>query len=155
MYYILAFLAGVFTLISVITNSNLAKYVGTLQSTLVNFTAGLSVSIIIYFFFNNQPFQFINFPIWALFGGLFGVFIVIISNLVIPKIPTIYSTLLIFIGQLFTGLIIDFFQTNTLQLNKVIGAFLIITGLFYNLLVDKKDNEKSNKIVKNIENSYN
>lgn len=148
MYYILAFLAGVFTLISVITNSNLAKYIGTRQSTLINFIAGLSVSIILYIFFNNQPFEFINFPIWALFGGLFGVFIVIISNLIIPKIPTIYSTLLIFIGQLFTGLLIDCFQANTLQLNKVIGAFLIITGLFYNLLVDKKDNEKSNQTIK-------
>lgn len=148
MYYILAFLAGVFTLISVITNSNLAKYIGTRQSTLINFIAGLSVSIILYIFFNNQPFEFINFPIWALFGGLFGVFIVIISNLIIPKIPTIYSTLLIFIGQLFTGLLIDCFQANTLQLNKVIGAFLIITGLFYNLLVDKKDNKKSNQTIK-------
>ncbi|MEA1975390.1 MAG: DMT family transporter [Bacillota bacterium] len=148
MYYILAFLAGVFTLISVITNSNLAKYIGTRQSTLINFIAGLSVSIILYIFFNNQPFEFINFPIWALFGGLFGVFIVIISNLIIPKIPTIYSTLLIFIGQLFTGLLIDYFQANTLQLNKVIGAFLIITGLFYNLLVDKKDNKKSNQTIK-------
>lgn len=148
MYYILAFLAGVFTLISVITNSNLAKYIGTRQSTLINFIAGLSVSIILYIFFNNQPFEFINFPIWTLFGGLFGVFIVIISNLIIPKIPTIYSTLLIFIGQLFTGLLIDCFQANTLQLNKVIGAFLIITGLFYNLLVDKKDNKKSNQTIK-------
>lgn len=148
MYYILAFLAGVFTLISVITNSNLAKYIGTRQSTLINFIAGLSVSIILYIFFNNQPFEFIDFPIWALFGGLFGVFIVIISNLIIPKIPTIYSTLLIFIGQLFTGLLIDCFQANTLQLNKVIGAFLIITGLFYNLLVDKKDNKKSNQTIK-------
>ncbi len=41
MYYLFAFTAGALTLISMITNSKLSTYVGTRQSTLVNFTAGL------------------------------------------------------------------------------------------------------------------
>jgi transporter family-2 protein len=142
MYYIFAFTAGALTLVSMITNSNLSKYVGTAQSTLVNFASGLIVSIILYFFWNKQAFQFINFPLWALLGGFLGVFIVIISNIVIPKIPTIYTTLLIFIGQLLTGILIDFLLTKTFNIYKLIGASLIVIGLFYNFMVDKKINNR-------------
>ena len=47
-------------------------------------------------------------------------------------------TLLIFIGQLFIGIIIDYFALNQLSIGKVIGGLLVLTGLTYNLLLDKK-----------------
>lgn len=142
MFYILAFLAGALTLISMITNSNLAKYIGTVQSSLVNFSAGLIVSVVLYFAWNNQTFKLLDIPVWIYFGGFLGIFIVILSNNVIPKIPTIYTTLLIFIGQLLTSLIIDFIQTGNLASNKLIGALIIISGLFYNFMVDKNEKKK-------------
>lgn len=142
MFYILAFLAGALTLISMITNSNLAKYIGTVQSSLVNFSAGLIVSVVLYFAWNNQAFKLLDIPVWIYFGGFLGIFIVILSNNVIPKIPTIYTTLLIFIGQLLTSLIIDFIQTGNLASNKLIGALIIISGLFYNFMVDKNEKKK-------------
>ena len=119
MYYLLAFIAGTLTIISMITNSTLAKHVGTAQSTLVNFTIGLLVSLVIFFFFNNQTLTFISFPLWALLGGFLAVFIVIITNLVIPKIPAIYTSLLIFVGQLLTGIIIDYLVNHSINTNKI------------------------------------
>lgn len=142
MYYLFAFTAGALTLISMITNSKLSTYVGTKQSTLVNFTAGLIVSIILYLTFQNTTFRIIELPIWAYFGGFMGIFIVIISNIVIPKIPTVYTTLLIFIGQLLTGVFIDFIQYRELSLYKFIGVLLITAGLYYNFIIDKKDKLK-------------
>jgi transporter family-2 protein len=142
MYYILAFIAGTLTIISMVTNATLAKYVGTAQSTFVNFIAGLLISLIMFFFFNNQSLAFINFPLWALLGGFLAVFIVIITNLVIPKIPAIYTSLLIFIGQLLTGIIIDFLVNHSANKNKIIGVSIIVLGLFFNFMVDKKDNKK-------------
>lgn len=142
MYYLFAFAAGALTLISMITNSKLSTYVGTRQSTLVNFTAGLIVSIILYFLFQDSTFKIINLPLWAYFGGLMGIFIVIISNIVIPKIPTVYTTLLIFIGQLLTGVLIDFIQYKELSLYKFIGVLLITAGLYFNFIIDKKDQLK-------------
>lgn len=142
-YYILAFLAGAFTLISMITNSNLSHHVGAAQSALVNFLAGLTVSIIGFFILNSKPIiSGIGLPKWAFFGGFLGVFIVIISNIVIPKIPTVYTTLLIFIGQLLTGILLDFFQTMTISPLKIIGAVIITIGLYYNFLVDKQEKKK-------------
>jgi len=142
MYYILAFIAGTLTIISMVTNSTLAKYVGTAQSTLVNFITGLLVSLVMFFFFNNQSLAFISFPLWALLGGFLAVFIVIITNLVIPKIPAIYTSLLIFVGQLLTGIIIDFLVNHSVNSNKIIGVSIIVLGLFFNFMVDKKDNKK-------------
>lgn len=138
MYYLFAFLAGALTLVSMITNSKLATHIGTKQSTLVNFMAGLVVSIILYLLFKNNSFEFIDLPVWAYFGGLMGIFIVIISNIVIPKIPTVYTTLLIFIGQLLTGVIIDFIQYRNLSRYKISGVLLITLGLYYNFIIDKK-----------------
>lgn len=142
MYYLFAFTAGALTLISMITNSKLSTYVGTRQSTLVNFTAGLIVSIVLYFLFQETTFKLISLPLWAYFGGLMGIFIVIISNIVIPKIPTVYTTLLIFIGQLLTGVLIDFIQYRELSVYKFIGVLLITAGLYFNFIIDKKDQLK-------------
>jgi|AntRauTorckE6833_2_1112554.scaffolds.fasta_scaffold04288_4 transporter family-2 protein len=142
MYYLFAFTAGTLTLLSMITNSKLSTYVGTRQSTLVNFTAGLIVSIILYLLFQETTFKLISLPIWAYFGGFMGIFIVIISNIVIPKIPTVYTTLLIFIGQLLTGVLIDFIQYRELSLYKFIGVMLITAGLYFNFIIDKKDQLK-------------
>jgi len=142
MYYLFAFTAGALTLISMITNSKLAAHVGSKQSTLVNFTAGLIVSVILYLLFNNSSFVLIDLPLWAYFGGIMGIFIVIISNIVIPKIPTVYTTLLIFIGQLLTGVMIDFIQIRELSLYKITGVFLIVLGLYYNFIIDQKEKRK-------------
>lgn len=142
MYYLFAFTAGALTLISMITNSKLSTYVGTRQSTLVNFTAGLIVSIVLYFLFQETTFKLISLPLWAYFGGFMGIFIVIISNIVIPKIPTVYTTLLIFIGQLLTGVLIDFIQYRELSVYKFIGVMLITAGLYFNFIIDKNDQLK-------------
>ena len=71
--------------------------------------------------------------------GVIGLSIVAISNILIPKIPTIYTTLLIFVGQLFTGIVIDFFTGSYISTGKFIGGILICGGLFYNLMIDKRE----------------
>lgn len=77
-------------------------------------------------------------PFWAFLGGLLGVIVVSISNLVTPKISSFYLTLIIFVGQLFTGIIFDYFSQGLISIGKIIGGLLVILGLSYNLIVDKK-----------------
>lgn len=142
LYIILAFIAGGLVLLSMIINSHLAKRIGIFQGTLVNYIIGLLFTILVLLFRNNTMNLSLNslskIPFWAYLGGLIGVMVVAISNIVIPKIPTIYSTLLIFSGQLFTGIIIDYFTGNLISKGKIIGGFLIIAGLTYNFNIDKK-----------------
>jgi transporter family-2 protein len=49
---------------------------------------------------------------------------------------SLYITLIIFIGQLFTGIIIDCITIKTIPLAKIIGGLLVVLGLAYNLYVD-------------------
>jgi transporter family-2 protein len=76
-------------------------------------------------------------PIWAYFGGLLGVAVVAISNLVTPKISAFYMSLIIFVGQLFTGIIIDYFALGLISMGKGIGGLLVAAGLIFNLYLDR------------------
>lgn len=146
-YILFAFLAGVLVLLSMITNSHLAKKIGVFQGTVVNYVVGLVFTIIVMLFINDSTGisynKLTHIPFWAYLGGLIGVMVVAISNVIIPKIPTVYSTLLIFIGQLFAGISIDYFMGNFISKGKIIGGFLIVAGLTYNFSVDKKSSDIS------------
>jgi transporter family-2 protein len=60
-----------------------------------------------------------------------------------------YLTLFIFIGQLFVGIIIDYFTLKELSLGKIAGGLLVLFGLSYNLLLDKKQAEKATLLCEN------
>lgn len=141
-YIILAFITGCMVILSLVINSKLAIKIGVLQGTLINYLVGLTFSILV-FLFNYKYVEISlkylsNIPIWVYFGGAIGVMIVSINNIVIPKIPTIYSTLLIFTGQIFTGITIDFILGDSISKGKIIGGLLISLGMMYNFYIDKK-----------------
>ena len=143
LYIILAVLCGCITIVSMIINSHLSKKIGVFQGALINYIVGLISTILLLIVVKNSVnlsfSTFTKVPLWALLGGLLGVMVVSTSNIVIPKIPTIYTTLLIFIGQLFTGILIDYFRVGFVSNGKIIGGLLILLGLIYNSNVDKKE----------------
>ena len=138
MYVFIALMTGSLVIISMILNSRVGDEIGVFQSVFINYVLGLVVSAIILLF--NLKTISIGSPIpwWAFLGGVLGVSIVALSNVIIPKIPTIYTTLLIFLGQLFTGMVIDKLTNVEISAGKILGGLLICAGLFYNLMVDKK-----------------
>ncbi|MBB6714575.1 DMT family transporter [Clostridium gasigenes] len=143
LYIILAVLCGSITIVAMIINSHLAKKIGVLQGTLINYIVGLVSTILLLSIVRNYVDLSVGslseIPFWAFLGGLLGVIVVSTSNIIIPKIPTIYTTLLIFIGQLFTGIFIDYFIVGFVSKGKIIGGLLILLGLIYNSSVDKKE----------------
>lgn len=153
LYIIISLLAGGCTIISMTLNSQLAQRVGLLQSSLINFIAGLIPTVLFLIFTrSNLISAFSNLRVnrmWICLGGAIGILVVITSNIVIPKIPVIYSTLLIFIGQLFIGTIIDYFMGMPISKEKLIGGVLILVGLFYNFRVDEKHNKNKDSVALN------
>jgi len=125
-----------------IINSHLAKIIGIFQGTLINYVVGLLSTIALIIIVKNSVnislSSYNHIPLWAFLGGLLGVIVVASTNIVIPKIPTIYTTLLIFMGQLFTGILIDYFRVGFISKGKIIGGLLILLGIIYNSNVDKK-----------------
>lgn len=147
MYIFLAFISGIMVILSMLTNSHLATKVGILKSNKINFLVGLiSITIILLItkqfskdIFSNLP----NKDYWIYSAGLVGITVVCISSSIMLKIPTIYSTLLIFTGQIFTGIIIDYIILNNFSFGKLIGGILILSGLLYNSIIDKISNRNS------------
>jgi len=148
----LAVLSGVLVILSMITNANLAKRVGVFQSTLVNYITGLGGISILMLVFGDMSLLEVkilsSIPLWAYGGGFVGALIVASSNVVIPKIPTVYATLLFFIGQIIAGLSIDYFQFGAVDKMKFIGGGLVLLGMAYNIYVDKEDTHKKNPKMK-------
>lgn len=150
MYIILAAITGGLVILSMIINSRLADKIGVLQGTLVNYIVGLTFTLVLVMILKG-PKEFItnnlsNVPFYGFLGGFIGVMVVATSNVIIPKIPAIYSTLLIFIGQVFTGIIIDYIRLSSVSKGKIIGGLIIVLGLLYNTNLDKnqmgKEEEK-------------
>lgn len=139
---IVAIAAGASIVISRNINSILAEKKGLLTSTFFNYLTGVSLSIIFLLISSESIKQSYSLlgtvPLWAYLGGLLGVAVVAISNLVTPKISAFYMSLIIFVGQLFTGIIIDYFALGLISAGKIIGGLLVVAGLIYNLNIDNK-----------------
>ncbi|MEG0772540.1 DMT family transporter [Clostridium sp.] len=140
-YIILAFLCGGLTIISMIVNANLGKKVGVFQGGFINYAVGLSGTLLIMLILEvTGKFKISDFngiPFYAFLGGFIGVMVVVASNVVIPKIPALYSTILIFIGQIFTGIIIDYLRVGSISMGKIVGGLIIIGGMAFNSYIDK------------------
>ena len=139
---IFAFSAGVLVVLAMIINSQLSLRIGTFKGVQRNFLIGLFVSLIVLFFSDSS--KAINFnllvsihPVFLLGGGILGVFVVAVSNKILPAIPVVYTTLLIFSGQVGAGILIDYLVRNEFAIKKLIGAVIILLGLFINLMIDK------------------
>lgn len=139
----IAILAGVSIVVARIINANLAKKIGTFQGTFFNYVTGLLVSVL-FLLFSSESLSLStatlqSIPFAAYLGGIVGVIVIVASNYITPKISSFYLTLFIFVGQLFMGVIIDFFTLHDISIGKVLGGFLVLLGLTYNLILDRAD----------------
>lgn len=146
LYIIVSILAGVSVVISRIINSNLAKKIGIFQSTFFNYVVGLFFSVI-FFILSREKIdlsltKLAGIPIWAYLGGIAGVLLIALSNYITPKISSFYLSLLMFIGQLFVGIAIDYFTKNSISVGKFVGGLLVLMGLIYNLIIDKRQEQQ-------------
>lgn len=143
LYIFYAFTAGIFVILSMVLNSQLSIRIGTFHSTLRNYMTGLVLALIILVIMGFPGRESIRHltsinPLFLFGGGLLGVFIVAGSNKILPRIPVVYTTLLLFSGQVGAGIIIDFVVSGDFSLRKLTGAFIIFSGLFLNMMIDKK-----------------
>lgn len=151
LFIILSILSGVTCVLSRVINFALSEKIGAYQSTFFNFLTGLLGSVVI-FIVSNETFHFFDVTAysgawWIYTGGLVGVIGVTLQNVLSGKISSFYLTLFLFIGQLFAGMIIDYFAKNATSPFQFIGGVLVLIGLSYNLWIDKKDQEADTKTV--------
>jgi len=142
---LLSFLTGVTVLLNRTFNAKLSDVSNVRISTFFNYFVGLLFSLPIFFIFATGEASFLSFrPAndWFLYiGGFIGVFVIMLNNIVALKIPAFYLTLLIFIGQVFTGILIDALLAGAFSLPIFLGGLFISAGLCANLLSDRRSSE--------------
>ena len=143
---ICAIASGMTIVLSRSINGYLAKKIGPYQSTFFNYFTGLLTSSILLPAFKNISFTKID--LIMLVGGIIGVFNVLILNIVVSKVTPIKLTLITFISQLLSGMILDYYIYHVFTLNKLIGCIIVIIGLIIYQSADIKviSNEEINSI---------
>lgn len=136
MYIILAILSGVTIVVSRMTNAKLGRELSVYQSTFFNYVIGLAGSVILLVIIGGKfsfapSVQGIRFYLMFL-GGVIGVVTISISNIITPKISAFSLTIIIFVSQLFSGILIDYFLYGEFSAGKLIGGLLVFTGLIIN-----------------------
>jgi len=140
-YILFAILCGVSNVLSRSVNFVLSEKIGMYQSTLFNYIFGLSGSFLL-LLISGETFKLLtassyDAPLFVYAGGLLGVVVVTMLSFLSSKVSSFYLTLLLFVGQLFTGIIIDALSTGKISFYQVIGGALVVLGLTYNLYIDK------------------
>lgn len=136
MYIILAVLSGVTIVLSRMTNAKLGKELSVYQSTFFNYVVGFIGSVLAMLLFRaaflfEPHIEGVRF--YAMFlGGVLGVIMIIISNIITPKISAFSLTIIIFVSQLFSGVLLDYFLYEQFSAGKVIGGTLVLLGLIFN-----------------------
>lgn len=138
---ICAIMAGVTIVLSRTVNGYLGQRIGVYQSTFFNYFTGLLLSIVVLLWMGISTVEY-DFTLFykqptLMIGGIIGVFNILILNLIVSKISPVQLTLICFIAQLTTGIILDYYIYDIFSINKLIGCFIVIMGLFMYQRADK------------------
>ena len=139
---VVSFAAGVNIVLSRTFNAKLSEQTSVRTSTFYNYFIGLIVSIPVFLILGSGEvagFVFAPLPsYWYIYlGGALGVCVVFLGNITALKVSAFYLTLLIFVGQVFSGVLIDMVLTGAMDPRNLIGGVLVAVGLTCNLILDR------------------
>jgi len=144
-----SFIAGFGIVVSRTLNAKLAKLTSVNIGAFFNNTVGLVVSFLVLLLLGRNETSLLEFtfsPIWYIYlGGVLGVCVVLLSNITVIKVSAFYLTLLIFVGQVFSGVMVDIIISEEVSLRIIIGGIFVTAGLCLNLLFDYKK-QKENEL---------
>ena len=136
------FAAGMLIVISRSFNARLAQESSVYVSTFFNYICGLLTAIPVFLLFGRNEAVWVGLVAeprwWTYLGGAIGVITVWLSNVVVVKISQLYITLLMFVGQVFTGVLLDALIDGAFSTANIIGGVLVALGLALNLLLERR-----------------
>ncbi|WP_411677230.1 DMT family transporter [Caproicibacter sp.] len=133
LYPVLALLNGIAATINKMVNLQAKKSLGTVNGTLINYLEGTVFSLILIFATGDlgpDPVSLLKaVPPLYLTGGFFGLFsmLLILNGMMNAKIS--FSTVVVLIGQLGTGFLIDSAVSGKIAPLKLAGLLLITFGI--------------------------
>ena len=140
---VVSFIAGINIALSRTLNAKLSDHTSVRVSTFFNYFIGLGLSVLAFAIISRNESVFTNFTIsphlFIYFGGILGVCVVLMGNITALKISAFYLTLLIFVGQVFSGVLIDIIIAQVFSPRNFFGGTLVALGLCVNLLLDRSN----------------
>ncbi len=142
-FILLALFTGTLTITQMVINARLAGRIGLMRATRNNFIWATGLCILLCLALGiplTDGFRSLkDVPLhYSLGGGWLGVIAVALSSWIVPKIPTVYSSLLLFSGQITMALILDAFRFGSVSIGQLGGVLLILAGMLWNIRVDVK-----------------
>ena len=135
-----AFGSGISLVLSRTVNGRLAEQAGALPGSFINHLVGLPITVIIMLIAERGAHTSLTvLPVsswWIYCGGMLGVLSVFLYNTVVPKVSSFRVTILTFVAQVFTGLVIDVLFGSGYSKVTLIGGALVAAGMFLNMLLD-------------------
>ena len=142
-YVLLSIVAGALVALTTSMNAALGKRISVEGSTLVNYAAGLATSLVLSLFLRSLTVpRLAGLPAYVYLGGALGVCVVLLNCVVLPRVPVVLVTMLLFTGQVLMGRVVDALNGIPLTTGKVLGALLIVAGLLFNVWVDSNEKKK-------------
>lgn len=123
-------------------NARLSSTIGPYCGTFYNYVTGLSLSLVL-LFLSGEAFPALSLPqtfgeSGMYLGGLLGVIVVVIANIITPRMSAFLMTIIIFVSQLVSGITIDALGGTPISIGKVAGAALVLLGVLYNQSLERK-----------------
>ncbi len=140
MIYLMGILIGFTTILSMAQNSSLSKKIGLANTSTLNYATALFTSLVIFAFFGNiSDFAGLRgMNLFAYFGGFLGLIVVVVSSYALSHISIIVGSMLMYTGQMLASFAIDYFLGVKISPLKILGIFLVVTGIYVNNYIDYK-----------------
>ena len=132
--------AGILLFGARIVNYRLSSFLGSAGGSFANHWIGTVVSGLLLLVL-QVPFIASSEPVawYAWLGGPIGATFVIICNLTMGSVSIMISTTLIFIGQVFSSVLLDMYLTgHPVTPKQLLGGAMIFLGILYNQKTQEK-----------------
>jgi len=124
-----AALSGAGIVVGRMLNAQAAQKAGLGRSTFNNYWVGLLCCLLALRLSGGQAAPAQAGSLFMYLGGALGVGVVMLSSMVALKISTLRLTLIAFVSQMATALILDWVFSGAFSLPKALGALLVLAGL--------------------------
>ena len=137
---IASLMRGVSLVSSRLLNGRLAVRSGEGYSTYMNYATGTAASVLVFALLGfpmQAAFPSVNAPAWLYLCGVFGCTGIFLCNLSSPKLSALTMSIIVFVSETVTGLIVDGFG-GRLSVPTMVGCAIVSVGMVVNLLAERK-----------------
>jgi len=137
---ILSLTAGIGVVLNRTVNARISDRIGALRGSLMNHLTGLPITIllacVVFLTRGTASFSVRPFPLWVLTGGILGVMVVVLCNLTVPHVAAFRLTMITFVSQMMTGVLLDLILGKGSVDPTFWGGLVIAAGVVVSLIME-------------------